>query len=100
MDTHLADPGFDPAPPVEMGMAKVAAIGTGIGLVGLFAFTFAIATLAGFNPAGAAGVAGFAAFWGGPGFGGIMAAIMHVSRHDKAEADRVAAWWAAHPDET
>jgi hypothetical protein len=35
---------------------------------------------AGMGAAAALGVGAFTAFWGGPGFGGMMGAVLHYSR--------------------
>jgi hypothetical protein len=55
--------------------------GAAIGAVVVFLVCGGIALVAGTGIAGAIGIGAFAAFWGGPGFGGMMGAVLHDARH-------------------
>jgi hypothetical protein len=69
---------------ILIGFVKGSILG---GLV-VFLVCAAIAVAAGCGLGPAVGIGAFAAFWGGPGFGGMMGAVLHHS-HDQhsSEAD-------------
>ncbi len=66
----------------EAGLGRTFVVGSIIGAVLVFVFFLVVLTAAGVSPAAAIGVGSFTAFWGGPGFGGMMGAILHHTRHD------------------
>ncbi len=55
--------------------------GTILGTVLVFLFCGGISLLAGLGIGAAIGVGAFTAFWGGPGFGGMMGATVYFSQH-------------------
>lgn len=77
---RIVEPEFPP------GTGRAVLIGTVVGalVVGLFAGGVAMAF--GVSFVGAAGVAGFTAFWGGPGFGGMMGFVLHDARSASSKA--------------
>lgn len=66
----------------EAGLGRAFVLGSVIGAVLVFVFFVVVLTAAGASLAAAVGVGLFTAFWGGPGFGGMMGAILHHTRHD------------------
>jgi hypothetical protein len=66
----------------ENGLGRAFVIGSVVGFLLVFAFFVAVLILAGASVAAAIGVGLFAGFWGGPGFGGMMGAILHHTRHE------------------
>jgi hypothetical protein len=58
-------------------------LGSIIGAVLVFGFFLLVLTAAGVSLAAAIGIGLFTAFWGGPGFGGMMGAILHHTRHER-----------------
>lgn len=64
------------------GLARAFVRGSVVGSVVVFLLLggLALATGAGLGPA--VGVGAFTAFWGGPGFGGMMGAVLHYSRNE------------------
>ena len=75
--------------PAESAARRGAVIGTVIGFVVVGAVTVAIALNAGTSVVAALGVGAFAAFWGGPGFGGMLGATLGVTRNKALqEAER------------
>lgn len=73
----------------ESAALRGAVIGTVIGFVVVGAVTVAIALNAGTSVVAALGVGAFAAFWGGPGFGGMLGATLGVTRNEALqEAER------------
>ncbi len=55
--------------------------GTVLGTVLVFLFCGGISLLAGLGIGAAIGIGAFTAFWGGPGFGGMMGATVYFSQH-------------------
>ena len=55
--------------------------GTIAGTVLVFLFCGGISLLAGLGVGAAIGIGAFTAFWGGPGFGGMMGATLYFSQH-------------------
>ncbi len=73
------------------GLARSFVKGSLVGGVATFAVMFAIAFNASDLVVPSAAVAGFAAFWGGPGFGGMLGAVSAMTREEhrtEAEAAR------------
>lgn len=70
----------------EGGVGRAAVRGGIIALVTVFAFATGIGLSAGFDLAGAVGLGLFAGFWGGPGFGGMLGATLHIIRAQGHEA--------------
>jgi hypothetical protein len=69
----------------ESAALRGALIGTVIGFVLVGAFTIVIALNAGTSVLAAVGLGAFAAFWGGPGFGGMLGATLAVTRSEERE---------------
>lgn len=61
-------------------MGRAAVRGAIIAFVLVFAVATGIGLNAGFDLGGAAGLGLFAGFWGGPGFGGMLGATLHIIR--------------------
>jgi hypothetical protein len=57
--------------------------GSVVGSVLVFLFCGGVSLLAGLGWAGAIGIGLFTAFWGGPGFGGMMGATVYYSYHSE-----------------
>lgn len=74
----------------ESAALRGAILGTVIGFVVVGAIAAAIALNAGASMIAAAGFGAFAAFWGGPGFGGMLGATLSATRHAALEQDRAA----------
>lgn len=74
-------PAVQPAVPPGTGRAVV--VGTLIGFVVVGLLCGGAALAFGASPAGAAAVAAFTGFWGGPGFGGMMGFVLHQSREQE-----------------
>jgi hypothetical protein len=72
----------------ESAAARGAIIGTIIGFFAVGGVAVAIALNAGTSVIAAIGVGAFAAFWGGPGFGGMLGATLAACRNDALERDR------------
>ncbi len=72
--------------PADATPAAVRAFATGtlIGVVVVGTFCGGITALFGGGWAGALAVGAFCAFWGGPGFGGMMGFVVHQARAEKA----------------
>lgn len=64
----------------EVGLGRAYAIGSAVGFVAVFLVCGAICLIAGVEPGAALGAAAFTGFWGGPGFGGMMGAVLHLER--------------------
>jgi len=75
----------------ESAAMRGAIIGTIIGTLVVGGITVAIALNAGTSVIAAAGIGAFAAFWGGPGFGGMLGATLGACRNDALERERVSA---------
>jgi hypothetical protein len=72
----------------ENAAARGAIIGTIVGFFVVGGITVAIALNAGTSVVSAAGVGAFAAFWGGPGFGGMLGATLAACRNEDLERER------------
>lgn len=64
----------------EVGLGRAYVLGSAIGFVAVFVVCGGIALLGGVEPGAALGAAAFTGFWGGPGFGGMMGAVLHLER--------------------
>jgi hypothetical protein len=64
----------------EAGLARAYAVGSLAGFLGVGLVCGGIAVLGGVEPGAALGAAAFAGFWGGPGFGGTLAGVLHLER--------------------
>lgn len=72
----------------ESAAARGAIVGTIVGFVAVGGVAIAIALNAGTSVISAFGVGAFAAFWGGPGFGGMLGATLAACRNDVLERER------------
>lgn len=72
----------------ESAAARGAIIGTIVGVVVVGGIAVAIALNAGTSVVAAFGIGAFAAFWGGPGFGGMLGATLGATRNDALERER------------
>jgi hypothetical protein len=66
----------------ELGLGRAVLTGSSIGFVVVAAIVCTIALVAGYDVIDALGVGAFAGLWGGPGFGGMMAATVAANRHE------------------
>ena len=74
----------DPDVGQENGLARAFGLGALVGFVAVFV-VFCGPTLAlGMSAGPAIGIGLFTAFWGGPGFGGMMGAVLHHSKADES----------------
>jgi hypothetical protein len=64
----------------DAGLVRAFVRGSIIGFVAVFVLLGGMTMAAGMGLAAALGVGAFTAFWGGPGFGGMMGAVPHYSR--------------------
>lgn len=64
----------------EVGLGRAYVVGSAIGFVAVFIVCGGIALLGGVEPGAALGAAAFTGFWGGPGFGGMLGAVLHLER--------------------
>jgi hypothetical protein len=64
----------------DAGLARAFVRGSVVGSVAVFVLLGGLTLAAGMGAAAALGVGAFTAFWGGPGFGGMMGAVLHYSR--------------------
>ena len=64
----------------DAGLARAFVRGSVVGSVAVFVLLGGLTLAAGVGAAAALGVGAFTAFWGGPGFGGMMGAVLHYSR--------------------
>ena len=71
------------AEPADTGLVRAFAIGAAIGAVAVFAVFFGVATALGLGTPAAIGIGAFTAAWGGPGFGGMMGAVLHITRAER-----------------
>lgn len=67
----------------EQGLARAFVIGSIVGFIAVFVVFAGLTLAVGMGIGPAVGVGVFTACWGGPGFGGMMGAVLH---HSKAEA--------------
>lgn len=72
----------------EHAAMRGAISGTAIGFFVVGGITVAIALNAGTSAIAAIGLGLFAAFWGGPGFGGMLGATLAATRNDALERER------------
>jgi hypothetical protein len=64
------------------GIVRAFVMGALVGCVATFAFFFAMSLILGLGLGPAIGIGAFTAFWGGPGFGGMMGAVLRYSRKE------------------
>ena len=64
----------------EAGLGRAFVMGTVIGCVVVFLVLGGISLAVGLGVGPAIAIGAFTAFWGGPGFGGMMGAVLHHSR--------------------
>lgn len=69
-----------PATSEDAGLVQAFVKGSIVGFVAVFVLLGGMTLAAGMGIAAALGVGAFTAFWGGPGFGGMMGAVLHYSR--------------------
>lgn len=88
-DSHRTPPGptaalAQAAAPDGADAGLLRAFGTGsvAGFFAVGALGAALSLYAGMDVVPALGVAAFAGFWGGPGFGGTLGAVSHLHRHE------------------
>lgn len=67
----------------ESAAMRGAIVGTFVGFIVVGAGTVAIALSAGTSMTAAMGLGAFTAFWGGPGFGGMLGATLGAIRNDE-----------------
>ena len=72
----------------ESAALRGAILGTVIGILVVGLGTAAIALNAGASMIAAVGLGAFAAFWGGPGFGGMLGGTLAAVRNDALERER------------
>lgn len=75
-----APPSTAPSTSDDAGLARAFVRGSVVGSVAVFVLLGGLTLAAGMGAAAALGVGAFTAFWGGPGFGGMMGAVLHYSR--------------------
>jgi hypothetical protein len=75
-----APPMAPPATSEEAGLIAAFVKGSIVGFVAVFVLLGGMTLAAGMGIAAALEVGAFTAFWGGPGFGGMMGAVLHHSR--------------------
>ena len=68
--------------PEESGLARAFAVGSIVGFIATFAVFGGLTLAVGLGVGPTIGVGLFTAFWGGPGFGGMMGAVLHYSRNE------------------
>lgn len=73
---------------IEGAALRGGLVGMVVGFFAVGAIAIAITLNAGSDLMPALGVGAFAAFWGGPGFGGMVGATLASIRADAAERDR------------
>lgn len=83
MSLMYAEPDRSSADP---GAVTAFVVGTVVGMVVVGGFCSAITMLFGGGVEGALAVGAYCAFWGGPGFGGMMGFILHRHRKEQAAA--------------
>lgn len=65
----------------EHGIARAFVVGSIVGFVATFAVCGGIALACGSGAVAASGIGLFTAVWGGPGFGGMMGAVLRIGRN-------------------
>lgn len=75
-----AAPATAPSTSDDAGLVRAFVKGSIIGFVAVFVLLGGMTLAAGMGIAAALGLGAFTAFWGGPGFGGMMGAVLHYSR--------------------
>ena len=74
---------------MEASVLRGFVAGTVIGSVLVFLLWGGVALVGGLEPGAAVGVGVFTTIWGGPGFGGMLGAVMGYVRHEE-HLDRAA----------
>jgi hypothetical protein len=70
----------------ESGIGRAAVVGAAIAAVIVWTFVAAVALYAGAHLGESIAMGAFAAFFGGPGFGGMLGAVTSIERHHAASA--------------
>lgn len=68
----------------DAGLVGAFVKGSLVGFVAVFVLLGGMTLAVGMGIGAALGVGAFTAFWGGPGFGGMMGAVLHYSRNEGA----------------
>ncbi|MFV0257440.1 MAG: hypothetical protein ACK5PP_03185 [Acidimicrobiales bacterium] len=66
----------------DTGLLRAFGTGSAVGFLAVGALATAMSLYADMDLVPALGVAAFAGFWGGPGFGGTLGAVTHLHRRD------------------
>jgi hypothetical protein len=66
----------------QMGLGRAILLGSSVGFLVVATIVCLIGLAAGYDTPDAIGIGAFAGLWGGPGFGGMMAATIAASRQD------------------
>lgn len=74
----------------DRGLGKAFVLGSLIGFVVVFAIFGGLSLVAGLDAPAAAGLGFFTAVWGGPGFGGMMGAVLHHESEEDTLHDATA----------
>jgi hypothetical protein len=91
-DGTAPSPGHRPAGLGDAGIGRAAIAGAAVGYVVALTIVATILVVAGAGLLPALGVGAFVAIWGGPGFGGMVAAQRYADRiADEERRDRAAA---------
>jgi hypothetical protein len=69
----------------DAGLGRAFLRGTVLGFVVVFVVCAGMSLAAGVDLGPAVGIGAFTAFWGGPGFGGMLGAVLHLSRAESAD---------------
>jgi hypothetical protein len=64
------------------GIVRAFVVGALVGCVATFMFFCSMSLILGLGLGPAIGIGAFTAFWGGPGFGGMMGAVLRYSRNE------------------
>lgn len=78
--TRYKDRDVDLDAGADDGIGKAFIAGSVIGFVLSFTLFGGVALLAGLGVGAAIGIGMFTALWGGPGFGGMMGAVLHFTK--------------------
>lgn len=73
-----------PEAEAERGLVRAFVIGSIVGFVAVFVVFAGVTFGVGMGLGAAIGVGIFTACWGGPGFGGMMGAVLHHSKADES----------------